>query len=215
MYAKILISGQIKLKTGLHIGGGSDIGMIGTVDSPVIKDPYTRRPIIPGSSLKGKLRYLLALDKADGKIDYETHNGDSVEVLRLFGSSEKNNIQLSRLQFSDCFLSEKSIQRAMKSNFDFTENKYENTIDRNTTEANPRQIERVVKDNVFDFEIIYNVENMEDLAVDFENIQLAFDILRNDYLGGGGTRGNGRVDFIFNPLKVVVGDLDISAIKLQ
>ncbi|HDS11732.1 MAG TPA: type III-A CRISPR-associated RAMP protein Csm3, partial [Candidatus Wirthbacteria bacterium] len=51
---------SIKLETGLHIGAGKDVVKIGGVDSPVIKNPLTDEPYIPGSSLKGKMRTLLA-----------------------------------------------------------------------------------------------------------------------------------------------------------
>ena len=55
MYAKIEIKGILEVKTGLHIGGSSAFAAIGAVDSPVIRDVITNQPIIPASSLKGKL----------------------------------------------------------------------------------------------------------------------------------------------------------------
>src|SRR5690625_1878117 len=86
MLAKIKISGKIELLTGLHIGSGGETGMIGAVDSPVVKDAQTHLPIIPGSSLKGKMRSLLA--KHFGlKPSQKSHNDDAIEVRRLFGSS--------------------------------------------------------------------------------------------------------------------------------
>lgn len=60
MYAKIQITGTIEVKTGMHIGGSSAYAAIGAVDSTVIKDVRTGLPMIPGSSLKGKMRTLLA-----------------------------------------------------------------------------------------------------------------------------------------------------------
>ena len=57
---KIIIQGDLTIKTGMHIGGGSDYAPIGAVDSPFIRDSLTQEPIIPGSSLKGKIRTLLA-----------------------------------------------------------------------------------------------------------------------------------------------------------
>lgn len=59
-FAKIKFSAQIRLETGLHIGASNAFAAIGAIDSPVIKDPITNLPIIPGSSLKGKMRTLLA-----------------------------------------------------------------------------------------------------------------------------------------------------------
>lgn len=56
---KYIITGKIACKTGLHIGGTTEGFEIGGLDNPVIKDPLTDYPYIPGSSLKGKLRHLL------------------------------------------------------------------------------------------------------------------------------------------------------------
>lgn len=54
-----VLTGKILLISGLHIGG-SDAGVkIGGIDNPVIKNPVTHMPYIPGSSLKGKIRSLL------------------------------------------------------------------------------------------------------------------------------------------------------------
>ena len=60
MFAKIEISGKLEVVTGLHIGGYSAFSAIGAVDSPVVRDSRTNMPMIPGSSLKGKMRTLLA-----------------------------------------------------------------------------------------------------------------------------------------------------------
>lgn len=53
------INGYIYLRSGLRIGGNKDTMQIGGIDSPVIKNPITGTPYIPGSSLKGKMRFLL------------------------------------------------------------------------------------------------------------------------------------------------------------
>ena len=60
MFAKIQITGEIELVTGMHIGGSSAFAAIGAVDSPIVKDVRTKLPMIPGSSFKGKMRSLLA-----------------------------------------------------------------------------------------------------------------------------------------------------------
>jgi len=56
---KVLVTGQIKAITGLHIGGAAAGLDIGGVDNPIIRHPVTRQPYIPGSSLRGKMRGLL------------------------------------------------------------------------------------------------------------------------------------------------------------
>ncbi len=61
MYAKLEITGTLEVLTGMHIGASSAFAAIGAVDLPVIRDTLSDRPMIPGSSLKGKLRTLLAL----------------------------------------------------------------------------------------------------------------------------------------------------------
>ena len=189
-YAKILISGEIEVKTGLHIGGGQSFSAIGAVDSPVIRDPLTKMPIIPGSSLKGKMRFLLAKDFSLSGLLSEA-NKDAEEVIRLFGSSEKNNIKRARLKFNDSFMKNREEIEAKK--VDITEIKYENTIDRKTSVANPRQIERVIAGSVFSFDLFYEITNKEQLEEDFENIKLGLDLLQYDYIGGHGTRGSGRI----------------------
>ena len=59
LQGKIFIIGEIEATTGLHIGGSAGELDIGGVDNPVIRNPLTREPYIPGSSLRGKMRSLL------------------------------------------------------------------------------------------------------------------------------------------------------------
>ncbi|WP_321970916.1 type III-A CRISPR-associated RAMP protein Csm3 [Paratractidigestivibacter sp.] len=215
-YTKIKIQGTIEVKTGLHIGGDDSFSAIGAIDSPVVRDPLTRDPVIPGSTLKGKMRALLAREMgtvpAGGRGGFEN---DCREIKRLFGSSQKGSdaagagMQMSRLQFSDCFMRNKDDLPQI------FENKFENTIDRLTSIPNPRQIERVVRGAKFGFEIIYNVENPDEVAEDFKNIATAMNLLENDYLGGGGTRGNGRVCFTDVAAAVVTGDADFPVPELR
>ena len=108
---KIKITGVIEVKTGLHIGGDASFSAIGAIDSPVVRDPLTRGPIIPGSTLKGKLRALLArefgVQPASGVAGFEK---EPPEIARLFGSSKKRSdasgegVQQSMLMFKDAFL---------------------------------------------------------------------------------------------------------------
>lgn len=190
---KFIITGKIKVLTGLHIGTSGDFSAIGAVDNIVIRDTVTNKPIIPGSSLKGKMRYLLSRTKYNDNSTLTMPNikKESDDIKRLFGASEP--VVLSRLQFCDMLLREKDFD------LPYTEIKYENTIDRGTGIANPRQQERVPAGSEFDFRLIYNVENTknmeEEVKRDFENILLMLELLEDDYLGGHGTRGYGRVKF--------------------
>ena len=192
---KLLIKGTIKLITGLHIGTSGDFSAIGAVDTIVIRDSVTNKPMIPGSSLKGKMRYLLARTKYHSSLELEDIKKEDICIKRLFGSSDP--IMTSRLQFQDILLSNKSIEEFKEFEFDlpYTEIKYENTIDRTKGVANPRQLERVPAGSEFDFQIVYNVENPKEFEEDMKNILLMMDVLEDDYLGGHGTRGYGRIKF--------------------
>ena len=217
---KFIITGKIKVLTGLHIGTSGDFSAIGAVDNIVIRDTVTNKPIIPGSSLKGKMRYLLSRTKYNDNstLTMPSIKKESDNIKRLFGSSEKP-ITLSRLQFCDMLLREKDYGRDVEFDLPYTEIKYENTIDRGTSVANPRQQERVPAGSEFDFRLIYNVENTEkmeeEVKQDFENILLMFELLEDDYLGGHGTRGYGRVKF--EDLKVYIkeNEDDIEYLKSE
>ncbi|MCT3098870.1 MAG: type III-A CRISPR-associated RAMP protein Csm3 [Lactococcus raffinolactis] len=202
---KLVIEGTIVLKTGMHIGGSSDFSAIGAVDSPVVRDTLTRLPLIPGSSLKGKMRYLLAKELNNGILLNEPNN-DQDEILRLFGSSEKDKIRRARLKFNDIKLS--NLAELETFNVSSTEVKFENTIDRKTAVANPRQIERVIAGSKFDFEIFYNLDDIKEVEKDFENIKQGFDLLEFDYLGGHGTRGSGRIAFENLSVITAVGNFE-------
>lgn len=202
---KLVIEGTIVLKTGMHIGGSSDFSAIGAVDSPVVRDTLTRLPLIPGSSLKGKMRYLLAKELNNG-IFVKEPNNDQDEILRLFGSSEKDKIRRARLKFNDIKLS--NLAELETFNVSSTEVKFENTIDRKTAVANPRQIERVIAGSKFDFEIFYNLDDIKEVEKDFENIKQGFDLLEFDYLGGHGTRGSGRIAFENLSVITAVGNFE-------
>lgn len=203
MFAKIEIKGKIILETGMHIGGSTQFAAIGAVDSPVIRDAFTDLPMIPGSSLKGKIRTLLAKKYNNGKLDVP--NKDDIKVRRLFGSSE-GDIKSSRLIFSDSILS--NAEELKQIGVSSTEIKVENTINRITAIANPRQIERAVRGSEFDFSIIYNAEEESEIKEDLEILKEGLKFLEYDYLGGNGSRGYGRVKIDGLKMDVVVGEID-------
>ena len=58
---KIVYTGIITLKTGLHIGGTNASLNIGGPDNFVVRNPIDNIPYIPGSSLKGKMRTLVEI----------------------------------------------------------------------------------------------------------------------------------------------------------
>ena len=156
---KVIIEGKIEVLTGLHIGTSGDFSAIGAVDNIVIRDTVTNKPMIPGSSLKGKMRYLLARTKYNTSIELKNIKEEHESIKRLFGSSDP--VVVSRLQFQDSLLAVKNFGK-IEFDLPYTEIKYENTIDRATGEANPRQQERVPAGSEFDFKLVYNVEKTDD-----------------------------------------------------
>jgi len=189
---KVIIEGKIEVLTGLHIGTSGDFSAIGAVDNIVIRDTVTNKPMIPGSSLKGKMRYLLARTKYNTSIELKNIKEEHESIKRLFGSSDP--IVVSRLQFQDSLLAVKNFGK-VEFDLPYTEIKYENTIERATGVANPRQQERVPAGSEFDFKLVYNVEKTDEFEEDMKNILLMMEVLEDDYLGGHGTRGYGRVKF--------------------
>ncbi len=185
MSGKLIIRCELEVLTGMHIGGTDIFSAIGAVDSPVIRDSHSGLPIVPGSSLKGKLRALLAQSLNERTVS--DHNSDDERILRLFGSSKP--IRASRLQFSDCFMTNADKLK----NVGVTEIKSENTISRADSTANPRQIERVIPGALFDVVITYNYTDADEADEDLRLLAKAMKLLEVDYLGGHGSRGSGRV----------------------
>lgn len=192
---KNIITGTILLKTGLHIGGSKSSLDIGGLDSPVIKTPLGV-PYIPGSSLKGKIRTLLGLSYGAFKLEE-----DKEIIKKMFGSAEKDWTEPTRLIFRDAVLDvEKFMEVFTNKNAsletDFSEEKYENTIDRKsgkTTGGGLRNIERVPAGAVFSFEIVINVFDKDNKNEMLKELEKGLNLLQDDYLGGSGTRGYGKV----------------------
>ena len=176
----------------MHIGGGSDYAPIGSVDSPFVRDALTQEPIIPGSSLKGKIRTLLARYRSKKYILNSITEDDEI-IKRLFGSTSPQII--SRLQFQDLFVTEESklLFESIETDTYMGEVKFENTINRVTSVAMPRQIERVPAGTKFVFQLVYTVIDETEIEEDLKTLRTGIKLLELDYLGGHGTRGYGRV----------------------
>lgn len=205
MYAKIQITGTIEVKTGMHIGGSSAFAAIGAVDSPVIKDVRTNLPMIPGSSLKGKMRALLA--KEYNKQLAKKPDEDAECLIRLFGCAKENHLKRSRILISDMFLTneEELRNQGLQS---LTEIKFENTINRVTAVANPRQIERVIRGSLFALDMMYEVEEETEIVEDITILTEGLKLLQYDYIGGNGSRGYGKVLFRDLQAEVVIGTVE-------
>lgn len=212
MVKKILIKGKIKLLTGIHIGGSNTALQIGGLDNSIIRNPIDNKPIIPGSSIKGKMRCLLeqslgvcggAMGKnvKFGPTDISNYNNSNAKpILELFGmaSGNENNIP-SRLIVRDCEL--KSDEELFeKSDLPFAEAKTEIVVDRVTAAAVPRQIERVPAGAEFGLEMVINIFDGDNENTFINLLFKGLRLLQDDYLGGNGSRGYGQVKFIIDSI---------------
>lgn len=224
---KIAISGKITVVSGLHIGGTDNALEIGGVKNPVIRieRDNKRRPYLPGSSLKGKMRSLIEHLRQDFSKDKSGNlipgQEEDFPTARIFGTAaggdggEENETGFqrpSRIIFRDAYLVEQENQP------DPTEVKTENSISRVTATANPRPLERVLPGTEFEMEIVLNIfdgdlkpledkkKKMDKFKTDAERILgyvfIGMDLVESDFLGGGGSRGNGKVAFSVEGIKI-------------
>jgi len=221
LLGKIIIEGKIRAITGLHVGGSSTGMEIGGVDNVVVRDSITSRPYIPGSSLKGSLRSLM--ERSEGK-PFNNRVGNSwihmckdlksfekCSICRVFGvtadslksteSSEsdeanENMPSLTRLMVRDALMTDETAEELKGADTDllYTDVKTEVVIDRITSQATPRQIERVPAGSKFNFGMIFNVFVKEDSSF-LKHVFQAMTLLEDDALGGQGSRGYGKIAF--------------------
>jgi len=221
---KVFIKGKIKCLTGLHIGGSDQALSIGGVDNVVLRDPITNLPYIPGSSIKGKMRSLLekfyGLADDDEKHpvytpDKDTKRGkeppkEGMRLCQIFGvPAESEFSEPPRLIVRDAFMTEetKNILEKLETDFPYSEVKTEVVINRVTSHANPRQMERIPAGSEFNFQFIVNIFEGDKEDEIIEEIFKAMKLLQDDYLGGSGTRGYGRIKFSIDEL--TYRDVDI------
>lgn len=213
MLAKIEITGKIILKSGMHIGSSEAFAAIGAIDSPVARDPVSGLPYLPGSSLKGKMRSLLA--KAyNENLKIQARDEDDERIKRLFGCSKNadGNPQSSRLIFSDAILN--NMEELKRKGLSVpTEAKEENTINPLTAIANPRMIERVVKGAVFPLSLIYNAIDPDTVEEDLSLLADGLRLLQYDYIGGHGSRGYGRIAIRDLDIACVIGEIDEAVLE--
>jgi len=232
-----ILRGKFECLTGLHIGGSKEKLEIGGVDSPVIRDPRTRFPYVPGSSLKGKLRSLLEF--GTGAVPKSGDVSEELDIVRLFGIGvdQKDSVKdkpdeklyrvgPSRLVVRDCFPDAETKQwwKTLDSDLLYTEYKSENGINRITSAANPRFIERVVAGSKFDFELVYSVYDVKkpgsspkaEAETDLGNLRMALFMLEHNFLGKSGSRGYGRVKFyLTEPIWISTEDYKKASESLQ
>lgn len=225
LYGRVFITGDILAVTGLHIGGAAGALAVGGIDSPVLRDPRDNRPYIPGSSLRGKMRSLIEKREGRPQnfrigegvyvhVCYTAKGRDEsgrekvlppeqqpythCPVCPVFGvPGDQYTDAPTRLVVRDVFMHPDSAEELerLDTELPYTEVKWEAAIDRVTSAAVPRQIERVPAGTIFqDMEIafsLYHPEDVERLVTVVEAMQL----LEEDYLGGMGSRGSGKIAF--------------------
>ncbi len=209
MYAKMQITGTLRILTGLHIGTSDAFAAIGAVDSQVVRDTLTRLPMIPGSSFKGKMRTLLARTYNQNILDKVENDAPSIK--RLFGTAQKGSATHSRIIVSDMLLC--NLSTLQKAEVLPTEVKFENTINRATAVANPRQIERVISGSEFTLDILYEVTEEKEIIDDIAMLAQGLTLLSYDYLGGHGSRGYGRIGFDSLQIKTVLGSVPADIVE--
>jgi CRISPR-associated protein Csm3 len=203
------LSGTLILRTGLHIGAGkNDIG-IGGLDNPVQRDPATRLPVIPGSSLKGKLRTLLEWryglqGRDNGPYMGEPESPEGTKVLRIFGALPKvggNQVWPhgpGRLKVADL-----KVISSPEDPEDLFEEKPETAMDRlsgTVLGKTLRTTERVVSGTEFRLDISFrcfkseNLQTADELKL-FQEVLQGLELVALDGLGGSTSRGYGRVGF--------------------
>lgn len=200
--------GEIKCITGLMIGGYSGSVQIGGVDNPIIRNPITNLPYIPGSSIKGKMRSLYELSQGSYSNDGSPHSfkegkcdkeGSLCTICTLYGTTaDTKKIGPTRLLVRDSKLTleskEKLEKLRAKTGMNYSEIKSENFINRLKVSAMPRQMERIPAGVTFNLNFvirIFSVDNEEDILKTFKQ---SLTLLEMDSLGGSGSRGYGKVE---------------------
>lgn len=203
------IKGKIKLLSGTRVGGSMELIEIGGNDNPVVRNPLTGELYIPGSSIKGKMRMLT--EWLEGKIskDGSVHSCSDTNcgICRTFGRGAKDSGEAksgpTRISVKDAYLTENSRMELEKlknrTGLD-TEWKYENSINRLTSAANPRNLERIPAGTEFEFAISYKILDLGDSGITDENnmetiLLKGLKALLLEGLGGGTSRGNGQIEF--------------------
>lgn len=207
--SKIVYTGIITLKTGLHIGGTNAALNIGGPDKFVVRNPLTNIPYIPGSSLKGKLRSLVEI--ANGETNEGKPSTDpNSKAGALFGTAGDTDLaHASRLIVRDAVMATQEdsaeelaiyeiepsdIPDFSNTDLPYTESKTEVTIDRITAKAMPRTFERIPAGAQFKLNMVLNIFEDEDKTSLEKTLCQGINLLHDDYLGGNGSRGYGQVE---------------------
>ena len=198
------VVGTIRNKSNLRVGG-SDPGLaIGDVENPVIRNPATGIPYIPGSSLKGKLRSLL--EYRYNKVGNQGRPCGCAQhdcpVCTIFGPHMTTNHDLgpTRILVRDAFMTEESrgrLEPLAERGMQYSVQKTETSIDRRTGMAargSLRTQEAVPPGCEFELRMSVRVFEGDDATRFQDLLREALDLLPKEAVGAGGSRGYGWVD---------------------
>lgn len=203
----VKLTALLRAESGVKVNAmNMDIGP-GGLDTEVVKNPLTGKPYIPGSSLKGKMRYML-----ERKYGTKNSRGDEninnkgvtmpcgcgkkgCVICTLFGSHMNMNAECGpgRLKVRDLNLTD---EFAEISTDKLLEARAETMIDRKTgTAANGslRQIERTSSGIEFNLEMTIEIYQGDDENKLISTIKEGLKMVEASGLGGSTSRGYGRV----------------------
>lgn len=204
----IELKGKLVAVTGVRIGAGGSTLEIGGLDNPILRHPVTREPYIPGSSLKGKLRSLLEVNKfrIGSYVEPRATSGPcgcgGCVACWLFGCGDvRNASEPTRLIFRDCLMLEDSVKEfepLLGEGVFYSEIKAEVVMDRSTGKvagAGPRSMDRIAAGTKLNFSMtirVFEGDSEEDMKA---AIAHAIRLLEAEGLGGSVSRGYGQVRF--------------------
>jgi CRISPR-associated protein Csm3 len=209
--AKVLLSGSLTARTGLHIGRGAPGNLIGA-ERGMVREGRDGAPYVPGSSLKGSLRSLL--ERAGCAKGFEVRKeGDEwrappcrcgakdCAVCVLFGlpaevraRAKEGPLPPGRLTVRDGrLLNAQEISSWRYLDIPYAEVKTEVALDRLSASGTPRSLERVPAGARFALELVIAIHEGDDASWLLRSILDGLDLLAQDALGGHGSRGYGAV----------------------
>lgn len=209
---------------GMSIGGADAT----VVRNPITNEPYIPGSSLKGKmrslleKVEGKFGPSIGEHIQKGPLTEFVKEGNELTkedaerinlIVKIFGTMPEkikddkgNRLEEvpSRLIVRDCELEKESANKLVYSkdtDMPYTEVKTEVVIDRITSAATPRQLERVPAGTVFNMRMILNVYHGDNEKAMIDKISEGLALVQNDYLGGKGTRGSGEVDIKISHIK--------------
>lgn len=209
-YGRLFVCGDLVPVTDTRVGGDElTVGLqFYAPDNPIVRNARGE-PFIPGSTLKGVMRNSLDLLFHREEVRRLTPNASKKQygavtcekkdcwVCRIFGRPANQPLrEPTRLRVEDALLDPDSLQElGFESPRDLSLVRTENAILRLFGAANPRRSEYVPAGVRFKMRLIYEVYLPEDVDQGLPVLLTALHHLEDAGLGGGRSRGTGKVRF--------------------